>query len=94
MAINQKQIAIAYSLPAMIEAQPSSRQALVSSAGRDVAEVIAKAGLTIREQKAAMAIANLYVQFFYEDENNQKWSELMEAAIRRENVEVVNTSMQ
>lgn len=94
MIINQKQIALSYSLPAIVGMQPLNRQALVSNAGRDVAAVIAQAGLTIDEQKAAMTIANLYLQFFHEDDNNQKWSELMEAAIRRENVNVVKKNRQ
>jgi hypothetical protein len=90
MAINQKQIAIACSLlPSIVESQPATRRALIFQAGEDVIEVIVKAGLTMREQKVVMSIADLYLQFFHEDESNQKWSELMEASICRENQEKI-----
>ncbi|MDU4959168.1 MAG: hypothetical protein E6X17_00690 [Sporomusaceae bacterium] len=89
MSINRKQVAIANSLPAIIESQPASRQALIAQAGEAVAVVVAEAGLTIREQKIVMSIADLYLQFFHEDESNQKWSELMEASIGRENAEKI-----
>ncbi|MDF2569484.1 MAG: hypothetical protein K0R55_1088 [Sporomusa sp.] len=84
MDIKPKQIELAQLAPAIVGILPSKRQALVSNTGRNVAALIVHAGLTIREQQAVMAIADLYLQFCHEDENNQKWSELMEAAIRRD----------
>jgi hypothetical protein len=86
MSINLKQIELAHSVPLIVGLLPSKRQVLVLNTGKAVAAVIANAGLTIREQAAAMAIADLYLQFCHEDKDNQKWSDLMEAAIRRNDV--------
>ncbi|TWH46060.1 hypothetical protein [Sporomusa sp. KB1] len=84
MEIKSRQIELAQSVPAIIGILAAKRQALVERAGMEVAAMVAKAGLTIREQQAAMAVADLYLRFCQEDENNQKWSELMEDAIRRD----------
>lgn len=84
MMIKSRQIELAQSVPAIVGILAAKRQALVERAGQEAAAVVAKAGLTIREQQAAMAVADLYLQFCQEDENNQKWSEFMEDAIRRE----------
>ncbi|WP_371371821.1 hypothetical protein [Sporomusa aerivorans] len=86
MEINPKQIELAQSVPALAGILPSKRQALVTEAGRNAAAVIANAGLTIREQQAAMAIADLFLQFCQEDANNQRWSELMETALRIDDI--------
>lgn len=86
MALSEKQITISHSVPALVGLLPTKRQALVSGAGIEAAMVIAKSGLTIREQQAALAVVDLFLQFCHEDPNNQKWSELMEDAIRREEV--------
>ena len=90
MNVKPKQMEIALSVPAIIGILPAKRQTLVSDAGRQAAAMIAQAGLTIREQQAAMAIADLYLQFCQQDENNQKWGELMEAAIRRDEEKVTS----
>lgn len=84
MEIKSRQIELAQSVPAIIGILAAKRQALVERAGMEAAAMVAKAGLTIREQQAAMAVADLYLRFCQEDENNQKWSELMEDAIRRD----------
>ena len=86
MGINSKQIELANTVPAIVGLLPSKRQALVLKAGRDAATVIGKDGLTIREQQAALAVADLFLQFCHEDPNQQKWNDLMEEAIRREKV--------
>lgn len=86
MEIRSRQVELAQSVPAIIGILASKRQALVERVGMEAAAMIAKAGLTIREQQAAMAVTDLYLQFCHEDTNNQKWSELMEAAIRRDEV--------
>lgn len=86
MGINEKQIELARSVPAIVGLLPSKRQELVSNAGRDAAMVIAKSGLTIREQQAALAVADLFLQFCHEDPNNQKLNDLIEATIRRDDV--------
>ncbi len=86
MDIKPKQIELAYSVPAIVGLLPLKRQDLVSNAGRVAAMVIAKAGLTIREQEAAMAVADLFLQFCHEDPFNKKWSELMEDAIQRNDI--------
>lgn len=83
-SIKPRQIELAQSVPAIVGILPSSRQNFVLSVGRQAAAVIAQAVLTIREQQAAMAVADLYLQFCQEDEANQKWSELMDAAYQRE----------
>ncbi len=83
MAVKPKQIELACSVPAIIGILPAQRQQLVAAAGQKAAAVIAGAGLTIREQQAALAVADLFLQFCQEDENNQRWSEIMEAAIRQ-----------
>ena len=87
MEITQKQIDLAYSVPAIVGLLPAKRQDLVSAAGREAAFVIAKAGLTIREQQAALAVVDLFLQYCHEVPDNQKWSELMEEMIRLEEVE-------
>ncbi|SMC71873.1 hypothetical protein [Sporomusa malonica] len=84
MNVKPKQIEIALSVPAIVGILPAQRQTLVANAGRQAAALLTQAGLTIREQQAAMAIADLYLQFCQQDENNQKWSALMEAAIRHD----------
>lgn len=84
MEIKSRQIELAQSVPAIIGILAAKRQAVVERTGREAAAMVAKAGLTIREQQAAMAVADLYLQFCQEDANNQKWSELMEDAIRRD----------
>lgn len=84
MEIKSRQIELAQSVPAIVGILAAKRQALVERAGKEAAAIVAKAGLTIREQQAAMAVADLYLQFCQEDANNQKWSELMEAAIRQD----------
>ncbi len=84
MGIQIRQLELAQSVPAIVGILAERRQALVTNAGREAAAIIAKAGLTIREQQAAMAVADLYLQFCQEDPINKKWSELMEDAIRRD----------
>lgn len=86
MEIKSRQVELAQSVPAIIGILAAKRQALVERAGMEAAAMIAKAGLTIREQQAAMAVTDLYLQFCQEDTNNKKWSELMEAAIRQDEV--------
>ncbi len=83
MGVNSKQIELSQTVPAIIGLLPSSRQALVLKSGRDAAALIGKNALTIREQQAALAVADLFLQFCHEDPNNQKLSELMEASIRQ-----------
>lgn len=84
MEVKARQIELAQAVPAIVGILAAKRQALVANAGRAAAAAIAQAGLTIREQQAAQAVADLYLQFCQEDEHNQKWSELMEAAIRQD----------
>lgn len=84
MEVQTKQLELAQSVPAIAKLLPAKRQALVTNVGREAATIIAKAGLTIREQQVAIAVADLYLQFCQEDPNNKKWSELMEDAIRRD----------
>lgn len=84
MGVNSKQMELAQTVPAIIGLLPSSRQDMVLKAGREAAAVIGHSALTIREQQAALAIAELFLQFCHEDPNNQKWSELIETAIRQE----------
>lgn len=86
MEIKSRQVELAQSVPAIIGILATKRQSLVERAGMEAAAMIAKAGLTIREQQAALAVTDLYLQFCQEDANNQKWSELMEAAIQRDDV--------
>lgn len=86
MSLKPKQIELAHSVPAIVGLLPTKRQDLVLNAGINAAKVIAKAGLTIREQQAAMAVTDICLQFFHEDAFNQKWSDLMEKAIRRDDV--------
>lgn len=86
MEVKPKQIELAQSVPAIVGILPSKRQHLVIAAGRNAAAIIANAGLTIREQQAAIAVADLFLQFCQEDANNQKWSELMETAIRLDDI--------
>lgn len=84
MEVQIRQLELAQSVPAIAKLLSAKRQALVTNAGREAAAIIATAGLTIREQQAAMAIADLYLQFCQEDPTNKKWSELMEDVIRRD----------
>ncbi|HMM20709.1 MAG TPA: hypothetical protein PKA10_08200 [Selenomonadales bacterium] len=87
MEITQKQVELAYSVPAIVGLLPAKRRALVSAAGREAAFAIVKSGLTIREQQAALAVADLFLQYCHEDSDNRKWSELMEEMIRLEEAE-------
>lgn len=91
MELQARQIELAQSVPAIVGILAAKRQSLVERVGREAAAVIANAGLTIREQQAAIAVADLFLQFCQEDPNNQKWSELMEAAIAREEINSINT---
>lgn len=91
MGLQTRQIELAQSVPAIVGILAEKRQSLVENAGREAAAVIANAGLTIREQQAAIAVADLFLQFCQEDPNNQKWSELMEDAIRRDEMNILNT---
>lgn len=83
MGLTSKQLELALTVPAIIGLLPATRQELVLHAGKDAAALIA-AGLTISEQKTAIAVADLFLQFSREDPNHIKWSELMEAAIERD----------
>lgn len=83
MEINSRQLELALTVPAIVGLLPAKRQSLVVNAGKDAAVVIAN-GLTISEQQAAMAVADLFLQFSREDPNHQKWSTLMEDAIHRD----------
>lgn len=83
MGLTSKQLELALTVPAIVGLLPATRQELVLNAGKDAAALIA-AGLTISEQKAAMAVADLFLQFSREDPNHIKWSELMEEAIERD----------
>ncbi|SDD56270.1 hypothetical protein [Sporomusa acidovorans] len=84
MNLKAKQIELAQSVPAIIGLLPSKRQELVSTVGREMAAIAVNAGLTIREQQAAIAVADLYLQFCQEDANNQKWSNLRDDAYTRD----------
>lgn len=86
MGLTSKQLELALTVPAIVGLLPATRQELVLHAGKEAAALIA-AGLTINEQKTAMAVADLFLQFSREDPNHIKWSELMEAAIEREDEE-------
>lgn len=84
MNLKAKQIELAQSVPAIIRLLPLKRQELVANAGREMAAIAVNACLTIREQQAAIAVADLYLQFCQEDANNQKWSNLMDDAFMRD----------
>lgn len=86
MELTSKQLELALTVPAIVGLLPATRQELVLHAGKEAAALIA-AGLTINEQKTAMAVADLFLQFSREDPNHIKWSELIEAAIEREDEE-------
>lgn len=86
MGLTSKQLELALTVPAIVGLLPATRQELVLHAGKEAAALIA-AGLTIHEQKTAMAVADLFLQFSREDPNHIKWSEVMEAAIEREDEE-------
>jgi hypothetical protein len=88
--LQARQIELAQSVPAIVGILAAKRQSLVERVGREAAAVIANAGLTIREQQAAIAVADLFLQFCQEDPNNQKWSELMEDAIRQDEMNNLN----
>ena len=91
MELQARQLELAQSVPAIVGILAAKRQSLVERAGREAAAAIANAGLTIREQQAAMAVADLFLQFCQEDPNNQKWSELMEDAIQLDEMNRLNT---
>ncbi|HAK72948.1 MAG TPA: hypothetical protein DCP36_03985 [Sporomusaceae bacterium] len=83
MTLTSKQLELALTVPAIVGLLPAKRQELILQAGKDAAALLA-AGLTISEQKAAIAVADLFLQFSREDPNHLKWSELMEAAIEQD----------
>ena len=84
MGINEKQIELARLVPTIVGLLPAERQTLVSSTGKDVAMIIAKSGLTIREQQAALAVTELFLQFCHNDPVNKKLDDIREDMIRRQ----------
>lgn len=85
MEVNARQKELAASVPAIIGLLPENRRELVTQAGQAMLLAMQQYCLTIPEQLAAIAVADLYMQFFHEDSNHQKWSSLMEAMYHREN---------